>query len=81
MTPQDLKAIRLVLEGRVRVAYRSADVLAGDVEGDTGQYRVSIDPDGHHCDCMYGVEHGGRHAHTIALWEAARREAYEGVLV
>ena len=78
MTPQDLKAIRLVLNGNVRVAYRSSDVLAGDVEGDTGIYRVSIDPDGPHCDCLYGIEHGGRHSHTIALELA---EAYEGVLV
>ena len=78
MTPQELKAIRLVLEGKVRVAYRSADVLAGDVEGDTGSYRCSVDPDGPHCDCMFGREHGGRHSHTIALELA---DVYEGVLV
>ena len=78
MTPQELKAIRIVLNGGVRIAYRSDDVLAGDVEGDHGTYRVSIDPDGPHCDCIYGVEHGGRHSHTIALELA---EAYEEVLV
>ena len=78
MTPQELKAIRLVLEGNVRISYRTDDVLAGDVTGDTGTYRVTIDPDGHHCDCKFGVEHGGRHSHTIALVEGAR---YEGALV
>ena len=78
MTPQELKAIRIVLNGKVRVSYRNADVLAGDVEGDHGTYRVSIDPDGPHCDCVYGREHGGRHSHTIALELA---EAYEEVLV
>ena len=78
MNAQETKAVRLVLENKVRVAYRSSDVLAGDVVGDTGTYRVSIDPDGCHCDCVYGVEHGGRHSHTIALELA---EAYEEVLV
>ena len=78
MTPQELKAIRLVLEGNVRISYRTDDVLAGDVEGDTGTYRVTIDPDGPHCDCRFGVEHGGRHSHTIALELAV---AHEGALV
>ena len=78
MTPQELKAIRLVLENRVTVSYRTDDVLAGDVAGDTGTYRCTIDPDGPHCDCRFGTEHGGRHSHTIALELA---EAYEGVLV
>ena len=68
---QELKAVRIVLAGGVRIAYQSDDVLAGDVEGDHGTYRVSIDPDGPHCDCMYGWEHGGRHSHTIALELAA----------
>ncbi len=67
MTPAELKAIRLVLEERVAVTFQTADVVAGDVQGDTGGYRVSIDPDGPHCDCLYGREHGGRHSHTIAL--------------
>lgn len=78
MTPQELKAIRLVLEGHVRISYRSGDVLAGDVEGDNGTYRVSIDPDGPHCDCKFGREHGGRHSHTVALELA---DVYEEVLV
>ena len=78
MNAQELKAVRLVLNGNVRIAYRSSDVLAGDVEGDTGTYRVSIDPDGPHCDCLYGIEHGGRHSHTIALELA---DVYEEVLV
>ena len=78
MTPQELKAIRLVTENRVAVSYRTDDVLAGDVEGDTGTYRVTIDPDGPHCDCTFGREHGGRHSHTIALELAV---AYAGVLV
>ena len=78
MTPQELKAIRIVLEDKVRIAYRTDDVLAGDVEGDHGWYRVTIDPDGPHCDCLYGREHGGRHSHTIALKLA---EEYVGVMV
>ena len=78
MTPQELKAIRIVLEDKVRIAYRTDDVLAGDVEGDHGWYRVVIDPDGSHCDCRFGVEHGGRHSHTIALELAV---AHEGALV
>ena len=78
MTPQELKAIRLVLEGHVRISYRTDDVLAGDVTGDTGTYRCSIDPDGSHCDRKFGREHGGRHSHTIALELAV---AHEGVMV
>ena len=79
MTPQELKAIRLVLENKTRIVYQNQDVLSGRVQGDHGTYLVWIDPDGPHCDCPYGREHGGRHSHTIALQLAAAYEQEEVV--
>lgn len=67
MTPIEQKAILFVLEGRCRLDHADDTLIYGQVKGDHGVYRVSVDPDGHHCDCDYGRFQGGRHSHTVAL--------------
>ncbi len=65
------KAVRLVQEDRVAVAYvsRHGLVVAGLVRGDSGTiYRPTVDPAGHWCDCHYGqYARGAACSHTLAL--------------
>lgn len=57
------KAMRLIRERRVTVTYRTDDILAGRVQGDTGTYDVVIDPETERCGCPSWR----RCSHIIAL--------------
>ena len=68
MNPRELKAVRLVTDGRVRIQYDSPDCLAGMVWGDHGLYQTVSNPEGDHCDCAAY----GKCSHIIALKLQAR---------
>lgn len=75
LTRSQAKAARLVAQGRVTITFRSDDVLAGVVRGDSGTYACSIDPLGVRCACEFGQNRPGlRHSHSDALELAARPE-------
>ena len=61
--PVDRKALRLVRSGKVRLVERTGDVIVFEVEGDHQTYRVTWDPEGHHCPC---AAHIVRCSHNIA---------------
>jgi hypothetical protein len=82
MRRQNRKAARLVNSDAVtitywRVAQDRIEYAAGTVQGDHGEYTVTIEPDRDCCDCQHGMTMPGRtHSHTTALrlavWKIAR---------
>lgn len=81
MKPRDAKAVRMVTEGRVVVAWVSDDGIAaqGTVDGDHDTYRVSYSPEGRVCTCPAGSNYRDC-SHAVALeLEVMRRR--EGVSV
>jgi hypothetical protein len=67
LTLTERKAVLLVLEGKVRVDHTDGLLVYGRVEGKHGTYTVSVDPEGHHCDCQFGRHKSLAHSHTLAL--------------
>jgi hypothetical protein len=63
------KAVDLVGKGKVKITTRTDDVTSGEVEGDHGTYKVTIDPSGSWCSCAHGT-HRNPHAecsHVLAI--------------
>lgn len=63
------KAVGLVGKGKVRISTNTTDVIAGEVDGEHGTYKVTIDPDGSWCECAHG-SHRNPHAecsHVLAI--------------
>jgi hypothetical protein len=70
--------------GAVIVDYAKMDqgrisYAQGTVAGDHGKYVVTCEPDGDHCDCVFGLNQPGHsHSHTLALrlavWNQARQK-------
>lgn len=80
MKPLDEKTIRLVMEDKVSIRWRSPtlndgvpDAAQGVVEGDHGVYKVSYSPSGRVCECPASVDC----SHSRALELAVLREADE----
>ena len=82
MKDVDVKAVRLILEGKVHVdaAILDEDGLVlealGVVKGDSGKsWLVHIDGDSTYCNCPYGTmrEDAGGHSHDLALRLAATK--------
>ena len=69
------KGVRLAVGGKVRIETNTDDVLAGYVQGDHARYRVSIDPNGHTCECPSTRQC----SHMIALLIEANTDALKMV--
>lgn len=81
LKPTDQKAIRLVLDGKVSVTWRSEslrdgvpEAAHGKVEGDHNTYEVSYSPAGRVCGCLAAMN-GRDCSHGLALELAVLREA------
>lgn len=65
------KAVKLVQDGRVAVTYISPHrvVVSGLVRGASGTvYRVTVDPAGAWCECLWAQHHrGALCSHSLAL--------------
>ena len=78
MKPLEQKAVDLVADERVRIAYDNGEVTVGDVWSFTDMiYHVTIYPGGHICTCKHGQEQPfNKCSHVIAL-DLARAAAAE----
>lgn len=65
------KAARLLREGGALVAHTApGPVISGIVRASSAgrMYRVTVDPDGHHCTCEYAKHHPlAPCSHSVAL--------------
>jgi len=82
MKPVHRKAVRLVNAGHVTVTTAEFNddgaliTATGTVQGDTGEYAVSITPDHTECGCTFGLarQDAAGHSHDIAVRLAAQQE-------
>lgn len=83
MKPTDQKSIRLVLDGKVTITWRSEtlrdgvpEAAHGTVEGEHNTYEVSYSPSGRVCGCLAALNRKTC-SHSTALELAVLREADE----
>ena len=69
MKPIEEKAIRLIVEERVRITGDSSDDISAKVQGDTGIYQVlwSPDPERSTCSCKANQEGHRKCSHLLAV--------------
>lgn len=76
MDNRQRKAVRLVLQGRVKISRRDDNVLEGTVVGDSGRtYLVRLTPDGDSCGCAWSLHHPQSpcaHIRALMLQERTR---------
>jgi hypothetical protein len=67
LTEKEEKAVGIVADERVTIDYSSDEVVTATVEGETGTYRVTIDPSGEKCDCKANRLGHHRCSHIIGV--------------
>lgn len=66
LSEKEAKAVQMVKDRRVSLTYVGEEVITATVEGSSGQYHVTLDPEGEHCTCPASTLGHRKCSHILA---------------